>query len=257
MSFFTQEGATGPLAFGQTSTDLSLGPILGSRYWCSDGRQFTLVQNGGVALVAGRLVQGPATIGANHTNLTTATSAIGATTITVTLGGTIATKNQYAGGFAVINAGTGAGQTLRILSHPAGTASGTVVLTLEDALQVATSVADTKTTLQLPPFGSSNGTDFTTSGVIVAPVVATGPIIGATVLPIPASTATVASYGFILVRGITGVLNDAGTAIGLDLMRSANTAGAVQTYVAATNGRVGTSHVAGVTTEVRPITLQL
>ena len=258
MSIFAQEGATGPLGFGQTSTDIAFSPLVGSKFNTADGRIFALIQNGGVTIPSGRLVQGPVSIGANHTNLATATAAIGATQITVTLGGTAVTANQYAGGFAVINAGTGAGQTLRIQNHPAQAAGGgTLVLTLEDPLQVATSTADSKTTLQLQPFGSRFGADFTTSGCVIAPTVSTGPVLGVTVSPIPASTATVASYGFIQTKGTVGCLNDANTAIGLDLMRSANTAGAVQTYVAATNGRVGTAHVAGVTTEVRPITIQL
>ena len=258
MSIFTQEGSTGPLGYGQTSNDIAFANLVGSKFNTADGRIFALIQNGGTALAAGRLIQGPVTIGANHTALTTATAAIGATQITVTLGGTAVTANQYAGGFAVINAGTGAGQTLRIQNHPAqASGAGTLLLTLEDPLQVATSVADSKTTLQLAPFGSRFGTDFTTSGCVVCPITLTGPVLGVTPLPIPASTATVASYGFIQTKGVIGCLNDAGTAIGLDLMHSTNTPGAVMTYVAATSGRVGTSHVAGVTTEVRPITIQL
>lgn len=243
---------------GITSSDASLATLVGARFQSDNGREFVLIQNAGVALTSGKLIQGPVSIGANHTNLTCATSAIGATQITVTLGGTAVTANQYQGGYAVVNAGTGIGQTFKIASHPAqATTTGTVVLTLEDPLSVATAVSDSKVTLQLNPYGSANGTAFTTSGCVVAPVTATGPIIGVTVYPIPATSATVLSYGFIQTKGIVGCLNDATTAIGLDLMRSANTAGAVQTYVAATNGRIGTSHVAGVTTEVRPITLQL
>lgn len=257
MSRFTQNGQGGPLAYAQQSTDSSLGTLVGSRFNTSDGREFVLIQNGGTALVSGNLIQGPVKIGANHSNLATAAAAIGATQITVTMGGTLATANQYQGGFAVINAGTGIGQTFRIASHPAATSSGTCVLTLEDSVQVALSASDTKTTLELNPYGAPNGTDVRTSGCVVCPTTLTGPIIGVTVSPIAASSTTVPSYGFIQTRGVVGCLNDAGTAIGLDLMHSSNTAGAVMSYVVATSGRVGNSHVAGVTTEVRPITIQL
>lgn len=258
MSRFTQPGATGPLAFGQTSTDLSLGTLAGSKFIASDGREFVLIQNAGVALVAGNLIQGPVTIGANHTNLACTTAAIGATTITVTLGGTAVTANQYQGGFLFVNAGTGIGQTLRIAGHPAqSSTSGTVLITLEDPFQVATLASDSKITLQLNPYGSANGVDVRTSGCVVCPTVLTGPIIGVSVTPIAASTSAIPSYGFIQTKGVVGCLNDATTAIGLDLMHSSNTAGAVMTYVVATAGRVGNSHVAGVTTEVRPITIQL
>ena len=243
---------------GVTSSDQSLATLVGARFQSDNGREFVLIQNAGTALASGRLVQGPVTIGANHTNLTCATAAIGATQLTVTLGGTAATANQYQGGYVVINAGTGVGQTLKIASHPAQTStSGTLVLTLEDPLSVATAVADSKATLQLNPYGSPNGADFRTSGCVVCPTTLTGPVIGVTAYPIPATSTTVLSYGFIQTKGVVGCLNDAGTAIGLDLMHSTNTAGAVMTYVVATSGRVGTSHVAGVTTEVRPITIQL
>lgn len=258
MSRFSQRAEGGPLGFAQQSTDLSLGTIVGTKFETSDGREFVLIQNAGTALVSGLLIQGPVKIGANHSGLVLSTAVIGATQITATLGGTAVTANQYAGGFLVISAGTGIGQTLRIASHPAQTStSGTVVLTLEDALQVATLTSDSKGTLELNPYGSANGVDVRTSGCVVCPTTLTGPVIGVTVSPIAASTSTIPAYGFIQTKGVVGCLNDATTAIGLDLMHSSNTAGAVMTYVVATSGRIGNSHVAGVTTEVRPITLQL
>ncbi len=243
---------------GITSTDASVVTMVGQRFSTADGREFVLVQNGASALVSGRLVQAPASIGANHTGLTCATAAIGATQITVTLGGTAVTANQYAGGYAVVSAGTGIGQTLRIASHPAqSSTSGTVVLTLEDPLSVATAVADSKVSLTLNPYGSQNGTNVATHGVIVSPTTATGATIGATVYPIPASSTTVPTYGFIQTRGPVAVLNDSGTAIGLDVMPSSSVAGAVVTYVAATRNRVGTSTVAGENTKAQIITIQL
>lgn len=245
------------MAFASTSTDASLATLTGAKFDTSDGREFVLVQNAGTALVSGNLIQGPAQIGANHTNLATSTAAVGATTVTVTAGGTLITANQYQGGYVVFNAGTGIGQTLKIASHPSATSSGTCVLTLEDSIKVATLSSDTKSTLVLNPFGSSYGTDVRTSGVVVCPTTLTGRVIGVTVSPIAASTSTVPSYGYIQTKGVVGCMNDANTAIGLDLMPSTNTAGAVMTYVVATSSRVGTSTVAGVTTEVRPIMLQL
>jgi len=242
---------------GNTTTDASLETLLGAKFVSADGREFTLVQNGASALVSGVLVQSPASIGANHTGLTCATAAIGATQITVTLGATAVTANQYAGGYAVVSAGTGIGQTLRIQSHPAADASATVVLTLEDPLSVATAVADSKVSLTLPQYGGSNGTVVSTHGVVVSPTTATGRTIGATVYPIGASTDTVPTYGFIQTAGAVAVLNDSATAIGLDVMPSSSVAGAVVTYVAATRNRVGTSTVAGENTKAQLITLQL
>lgn len=242
---------------GVTSTDTSLATIVGAPFTASDGRRFTIVQNGASALVSGVLVQSPASIGANHTGLTCATAAIGATQITVTLGATVVTANQYAGGYAVVSAGTGIGQTLKIQSHPAAAGSATVVLTLEDPLSVATAVADSKVSLTLPQYGSSNGTNVATSGVIISPTTATGRTIGVTITPIPASSTTVPTYGFIQTAGAVAVLNDSATAIGLDVMPSSSVAGAVVTYAVATRNRVGTSTVAGENTKAQLITLQL
>lgn len=252
-------GLFGKLGF-VTSNDQSLATLVGQRFSSGDYREFVLVQNGAVALVAGVLVQGPASIGANHTGLAVVgTPAIGATAITVTLGGTAVTANQYAGGFAVVSAGTGKGQTLRIASHPAqATTSGDVVLTLEDPLSVALTSVDSKVSLTLNPFGSPNGTAFSTHGVIISPSAgSSGPTIGVTVGPIPATTSTVLSYGFIQCKGAVACLNDSNTAVGLDVMPSSAISGAVVTYVVATRNRVGTSTVAGETTKNQLINIQL
>ena len=257
MTRISQRAAVAPLEVFKVSTDISLQTLVGAKFDTSDGREFQLVQNAGTALASGKLVMGPKPI-ANHQNLTTSTAAVGATQVTVTLAGTLATANQYQGGYVIFNAGTGIGQTLKIASHPAGTANGTVVLTLEDPIQVATAVADTKSCLRLNPFGSLNGTDYSTSGVTITDHTAlTGQILGVSIYPIAASTATVAEYGLIQTRGLVGLLNDATTAQGLDIMPSANTDGAVQTFVAATATRVGVSTQAGVTTEVRQVNIQL
>jgi hypothetical protein len=243
---------------GNTSNDLSLATMVGQRFQSEDYREFVLIQNGGTALTSGVLVQGPVSIGANHTGLAVVSNAaIGATSISVTLGGTVTTANQYAGGFAVISAGTGIGQTLRIASNTAGTSSGTCVLTLEDPLSVAITSATSKVSLTLNPYGSLNGTTYATSGCVISPTTATGPTIGVTVTPIPATSATVPSYGFIQCKGAVACLNDSNTAIGLDVMPSSATAGAVVTYVAATRNRVGTSTVAGETTKAQIINIQL
>lgn len=243
---------------GTTSNDASLATAVGQRFNSGDYREFVLVQNGAVALVAGNLIQGPASIGANHTGLAVVSNAaIGATSISVTAGGTLITANQYQGGFAVISAGTGLGQTLRIQSNSSATSSGTCVLTLEDPLSVAITSATSKVSLTLNPYGSQYGTALGTHGVIISPTTATGPSIGVTLYPIPATTTSVLSYGFIQCRGAVACLNDSNTAIGLDVMPSSAVAGAVLTYVVATRNRVGTSTVAGETTKCQLINIQL
>lgn len=250
------------------STDLSLSTLVGTPFVSADGRVFVVVQNGAVALVAGNLVQGPASIGANHIGLAVVSNAaIGATQITVTLGGTAVTANQYAGGFVVISAGTGLGQTLRIASHPAqSTTSGNVVLTLEDPLSVAITSSTSKASLTLNPYGSPNGAAISTHGVVVSPSgtssASTGKTIGVTIGPIPASsTSTLAlggspTYGWVQTRGPVACLSDGAIAIGLDIMPGAVN-GAITTYVVATRNRVGSTLAAAESAKTQLIDLQL
>lgn len=263
MSRLTQRGATGPIDLFQTSTDASLATLVGSKFDSADGREFALVQNAGTALVSGTLIMGPKPI-TNHQNLTvvsfTASSANGniPPSVLVTLGGTLVTANQYQGGYAIVNAGTGIGQTLKIKSHVAqATTTGNVSIVLEDSPAVALD-ATSKVCLRLNPYGSQFGTDFRTSGVIVTDHTAvTGQILGVSLSALAATSTSVLSYGFVQSKGAVACLNDATTAQGLDLMPSSNTDGAVMTYVVATNTRVGVSTQAGVTTEARQINIQL
>lgn len=172
--------------------------LFGEKAFTNDGRTFRYAKAGAVALVPGNVLQSPSVIPL-HTNLTpTAVSAVGATTVTVTLGATAATADQYAGGFLVVELGTtGAGQTLKIKGHPAANASGTLLLTLEDPFYVATSGTITMSLI------ANNY-----NGVIQAPVTTLlGPVVGVAIVPIAAG-----SFGWIQTRG-SGALMVSGVAI--------------------------------------------
>jgi len=267
MSRITQKGTVAPIALFNTSTDASNASYVGQRFDLSDGREVVLVQNGTSAIAAGLLVQGPAII-ANHQNLAltafTPYSANGnvPAQAVLTLGATAVTANEYAGGFAVVNAGSGIGQTLKIASHPSAVGGASVLVTFEDSPEVALTVTS-KVSLILTPYGSDKGATKDANGVVVNPTVATGSLIGVTLSSIGASTASQATYGLVQTKGAVSCLNAGGTAVGLDVMASAVTAGAVATYAvnttsgATTGTRVGVSTQAGVTAEARLITVQL
>src|SRR5206468_4270040 len=108
----------------------------GERMPTKDGRSFRYVLNGAVALVAGNVIQAPAQV-PNHLALTPVAASIGDTSITVALGATAATANQYAGGYAIISTTPGNGYAYRIQSHPAAALSTSVILKLDEAVQVA------------------------------------------------------------------------------------------------------------------------
>lgn len=246
MSRITQKGATGPLALVangsfQVSTDASLETLVGTRWDLSDGREVLLVQAGAVALVPGIVVQDAAII-ANHQGLDiTAIQTYSANgnqpyKITATLGGTAVTANQYAGGFAVINAGTGKGQTLRIASHPAqATTNGSVVLTLEEAPSVALSTSDSEVSL-IPAHGN---------GVVITPTTLTNCVAGVTLYSLDAG-----DYGYIVSKGIVSCLSDAAApaASGVAISPSNATGGAVESGVVA-QGIIGNAVQAGVSAE--------
>lgn len=211
---------------------------LGELAVMNDGRKFRYVKNGAVATIAGSLYMAPVIV-ANHQNMATATTAIGATKITVTTGATALTANQYQGGYLVINAGTGVGYTYKVASHPAADAGGAAVeITLEDALVVATAVADTKSSLSVTPY----------AGVIAS--VDTARPVGVANTVIPANY-----YGWLQTGGVCSGLNKSGTAVNLGLA-SSTTSGAFLT-VAATTTQIATALQAGVDGERRAIFLML
>lgn len=259
MSFISDFKAS-PFNVFTTSADPSNSQVVGQVFATGDQREVTLVQNGTVALVAGNLVQ-HSPIVANHVNVAVAANvAVGSTTVTLTLGATVANANQYQGGFLVINAGSGIGQTFRILSSSATAASGTCTVVLEDAVQVALTSASSKASLIAPAF----------TGVVINPTTATASPAGVTLYPIPASVANTYNgttgvltatgtyqYGYIVTKGIVSCLSDANTAtVGLGVMPSTTTAGTIA-VATATGGRVGFAYQTSVSAEARAIYVNL
>ena len=223
------------LFVSSATAQMSLGALVHSE----DGRMFRYVKAGAVALVPGKLQQSPAVV-ANHQNVTCAVAAIGATSLTVTLGATAATKDFYAGGTVAIVDVTGQGHTYIVKSHPAADASATLALELEDPIVVATDA-----TSQAELFANIY------NGVIVNPTTPTGVPVGMGIYPVAA-----AEFGFIQTRGPVAGLNDSNTAVGLGLAPSQATAGALKT-MGATLHNVGSALQDGVSTEYNTIFISL
>jgi len=145
---------------------------LGSIAETADGRVFRYTGAGATALAAGKVTIAPAKV-ANHTNVAVAVAAnVGDTQVTLTLGATAATVNQYKDGYLVINDADGVGQTLRINGHAAAASSGSLVISLEDPLATALTTSS-KACLVYNPWSnaaiSSSAAALVTTG---APVVA-------------------------------------------------------------------------------------
>ena len=116
---------------------------LGARGMTPDGRCFRWAFSG-EAIGAGQLVMQKGAVANHDMDLATAAAgSVGDTTITVTLGATAATLNQYEDGALYTNDGTGEGHLYAIRSNPAADASGSLVLTLHEKIREATSTSDT------------------------------------------------------------------------------------------------------------------
>lgn len=94
------------------------------------------------ALLPGMLMRGPAPV-ANHMARPGAlTASIGAREITITIGATSASKDEYAGGLLLVSSGTGSGYSYMIDGHLAWAASSTAAkVLLKDGLEAALNTA--------------------------------------------------------------------------------------------------------------------
>jgi len=202
-----------PQGIGQALYESSATPKhnIGERAVTSDGRVFRYVKAGGTALVAGNMIQSPARV-ANHQALTPAATAIGATQVTVTLGATAATANQYAGGLLIVSVTPGLGTQYPIVSHPAADASATLVVTLGVPLTVALTTSS-RVDLAANQYG----------GVIQTPATTlTGTVVGAAPYIIAAN-----EFGWIQRSGLCGVLTGGTPAVGAAVVCPGDTAGEV------------------------------
>lgn len=217
--------------------------VLGEKAYSPDGRTWRYVKVGGTTLVPGNVIQSPA-VTPNHVNLTpTAVSAVGDTTITLTLGNTAATANQYTGGYLIIEKGTtGAGQTLLIKSHPAASALATLQVTLDDPIQTATSGTITASLVANKY-----------NGVIQCPVTTlTGTPVGVAVAPI-----TNAQFGWICSRGVVGTLADGAQTVGVTSAAVPSAAAGAAKVMAATLYSIGMWCKTSIDTQITPLDLTL
>jgi hypothetical protein len=207
----------------------------------SDGREFRWVQAGASNLVAGNLVAGPVTI-ANHVAKTpSAAAAVGATTVTITLGSTAATVGYYNRGYAVVVSGAGAGYSYQINTSSAAISGGVITLNLSDPLIVAWDASTTAVTLI--PHQYTN--------VVQNPTTPLGQPVGVANWILPAT-----SYGWVQTFGTTAVLSQGGITIALGCAPSTSTPGAVA-VVAATTSQVGTAIITSTDGQIAPVFLNV
>jgi hypothetical protein len=229
---------SGQSIFESSTTQLH---ALGARGTTRDGRVFRYAKAGGSDLVVGNVLQGPAEL-TDHDTLSVSAAAVGATSVSLTNGGTNAlTANQYAGGWLVVDTTPGEGYAYAIDSHPAAATGATCVITLakDTPIQVALTTSS-KVTLVMNPY----------KGVIQSPVTTlTGPVVGVCVAVIGDG-----EYGWIGVEGTFPTLIAGTPGPGLGVVVPATAAGAVVVDGAASATPViGVMQVTGVNGKILPV----
>ena len=179
------EGSDGSQWAVHTTQQLQLGQEMAF----SDGRRFRYAKAGAVAVVVSKLYQAAIPI-TNHVLRTPTAAAVGDRTVTLALGATAVTADQYRDGYLVVDLATnsGGGLIYAIQSHGAVASSGSFAVPLKSAVQVA--IDTTATSVSLIPNNYS--------GVILA--IATTPtavICGVAAGPIP-----IGQFGWIQIAGI-------------------------------------------------------
>ena len=188
---------------------------LGELYIDPFGRKYRYVQAGVVALAAGHLLQEPAEDTAYRSMVVQAAAAIGDTAISVTLGGTAVTANQFETGDLLVESSTGLGQAFKIVRHTVQTSStGTCTFTVDRALKVALTTSSQVSVRK-------NSYD----GVIDYPTTPTGGPVGFALYVM-----TAAYYGWVQSGGDVQALFDTGANAAADesaIMPSRDVAGSV------------------------------
>lgn len=141
--------AQGPRAISDTKIH-ELGTIAET----ADGRVFRYSLAGAVNLAAGKVNVTPAAV-SNHTNIAVAAAAaVSARRVSVTLGATAATLNQYAGGYLVVVDSAGVGSAYRIEGHQSIASAGTGFIELEEGIATALTTSS-KVSLVYNPYAGS------------------------------------------------------------------------------------------------------
>jgi len=218
---------------------------LGMLYVDEYGNKWRYAKNGATALAAGKLT-GAAVAGivALHTDLSVVAAAIGDRSVTVTLGATAATANQYKDGLLVAHDGTGKGYSYVIDSHPAADASATLTVKLVEPIKVALVAGATSEVNLVPNLYS---------GITITDAINCVP------LGVPNVAVTAAYYCWIQSGGLAAVLTGDTSAIGV-MAVAHTTDGAVGTLAASVDidtPIVGVFVTTGVAGEYGPIRLTM
>lgn len=208
----------------ESAQQLPLGAIGYDRF----GYKYRYVRNSTTLLVTGNLIQ-TAVQPANFVDLavgiaaplrTTTTAPQPNNTVSLTLGGTATTANQFVGGIAVVSVTPGLGNQYTIASHDVqATTTGACKFNFEEVLLTALTTSSKMTVMPMPY-----------NNVVQSPTTPTGFSAGICIYPLSAQTTSpqVDFYGWVGNTGVFGALNDATLgAVGNGISPSSTTGGCI------------------------------
>lgn len=217
-----------PSAYGQDGFTSSATQTheLARRAVTKDGRVFRYAVAGATDTVAGSVYQSAAPIAAHLANTPPAV-AIGATSFTYTPAATAGAANLYAEGYLQVDTTPGNGYTYQVSGHAAITASTAFTLNLmpSDPIQIALTTSS-RVGLVHNPY----------KNVIVNPTTATAAVAG-----LAGYVIATTQYGWLQTWGPASVLINGTPGVGIGVVISATTAGAVD--VAAVAAEINTRQI--------------
>jgi len=217
------------------------GAHLGTVGVTKDGRVYRYAKAGSTELDPGKLTVN-ADLVANHTNRTVAAAvSTGSLEVGVSIGGTAATENQYAGGYLTINDAAGEGIRYLIAGNRKAAGSDTLSVYLAEPVKVALTTSS-EATLKLNNF----------SGTVISATDQADLPVG-----VPNVTVTASYFYWSQTGGECSVLADEAVTKGLEVTIGTGVAGAVEAVDAVAEVKVGTASEALVDTEYRNVNLSI
>lgn len=194
---------------------------LGTQMHFADGREYVFAKAGAADLAPGKMNSSPA-IGTSKTKdvAIATTNAIGDETISITNAGAAITADFYNEGYVFVNDETGEGYIYKIKDTPAeSTGSATCILVLEEGSAVRTILTAGTSQVGVAAHPCSS--------VVVSPTTEIG-------VPVGVSTRVVTTlyYGWLQTKGYAAVLTNGTVVLGMAVMTSETTPGAIDPWVA-------------------------
>lgn len=186
-------GVGSPQSIYESSTVQSH-PI-GSRAGLDDGRVFYYTRNAATEIDVGKVMSAEVPSVEFENESVAAAAAAGEKSVTVTLGATAVTLNEYAEGYLMINDAAGEGYTYKIDGHLAADGAASCVVSIYDEVQVALTTSSEYTLVKNP-----------WADVVLAVAGSAHQVVG-----VPQTTIRASEYGWLQTWGAAAVWNELGT----------------------------------------------